>query len=426
MARRSAFVILAGAIACSGFPASVSAQAWVPARGEGSVSILFQDLFVENHLTAIGDKQALGEIHSNSLIADVSYGLTDRLALTLAVPYIRTRYSGRARHPGAMDDGTPHSAFQDVRFGARFNVLDGPVTITPFVGTSVPSHSYEYFAHAAYGPRVRELEVGAYVGRIVPVGPRPAFVQARYAYGFLEEIAGIERNRSSLDVEVGYFFSPRVRAFVMGAGQKTHGGVDLPTAGWRAMPQDLQEHHDRISRVDILDFGGGVQVLGHAVGRDLRVLHADDRRRERARALAGSHRRGVLELRARRPIPRRVGRQEDREDEGVDRARDDPLPLPEVIPPGLRAHPTAKLPFEHHRTVRTSPLPTEYPRPLGIASCVEFRLTSGIQTLRRIPSGGPEHSWASLSSRGREGRAVHVRESLRAHESAGEHKPRFE
>ena len=269
MARRSAFVILAGAIACSGFPASVSAQAWVPARGEGSVSILFQDLFVENHLTAIGDKQALGEIHSNSLIADVSYGLTDRLALTLAVPYIRTRYSGRARHPGAMDDGTPHSAFQDVRFGARFNVLDGPVTITPFVGTSVPSHSYEYFAHAAYGPRVRELEVGAYVGRIVPVGPRPAFVQARYAYGFLEEIAGIERNRSSLDVEVGYFFSPRVRAFVMGAGQKTHGGVDLPNAGWRAMPVDLQEHHDRISRVDILDFGAGVQ---YSVTRSVEIF----------------------------------------------------------------------------------------------------------------------------------------------------------
>ena len=114
-----------------------------------------------------------------------------------------------------MDDGTPHSAFQDVRFAARFNVLDGPVTITPFVGTSVPSHSYEYFAHAAYGPRVRELEVGAYVGRIVPVGPRRAFVQARYGYGFLDEIVGIERSRSSLDVEVGYFFSPRVRMFAV-------------------------------------------------------------------------------------------------------------------------------------------------------------------------------------------------------------------
>ena len=260
MARRSAFVILAGAIAFSAFPASVFAQAWVPSRGEGSVSILFQDLFVENHLTATGEKQARGEIHSNNLTADVSYGLTDRLALTLAVPYIRTRYSGAARHPSDMDDGTPHSAFQDVRFPARFNVLDGPVTITPFVGTSVPSHSYEYFAHAAYGPRVRELEVGAYVGRIVPVGRRPAFVQARYAYGFLEEIVGIERSRSSLDVEVGYFFSPRVRAFVLGAGQKTHGGVDLPDAGWRAMPDYQQEHHDRIGRIDIFDVGGGVQM----------------------------------------------------------------------------------------------------------------------------------------------------------------------
>ena len=85
-------------------------------------------------------------------------------------------------------------------------------------------------------------------------------MQARYAYGFLQEIAGVERNRSSLDVEVGYFLSPRVRAFVMGTGSKTHGGLDLPDAGYRAMPLDLQQHHDRISRVDILDFGGGLQM----------------------------------------------------------------------------------------------------------------------------------------------------------------------
>jgi hypothetical protein len=232
----------------------------VPSKGEGSVSLLYQDLLVENHLTATGVEQDGGRIDSNNLLVDFSYGITDRLAVTLAAPFVRTRYSGTARHPGELDDGTPHSGFQDLRFAVRYNVFDGPLTITPFVGTSVPSHSYEYFAHAAFGPRVRELEVGTYIGRIVPLGSRPAFVQARLAYGFLEEIAGIDRGRTSLDFEAGYFLSRSVRVFAITAGQKTHGGIDLPDAGWRAMPPELQEHHDRIARIDIVDIGGGVQV----------------------------------------------------------------------------------------------------------------------------------------------------------------------
>lgn len=259
MLRRSAAVLIVAAAAAA-LPPAASGQAWVPSKGEGTVSVLYQDLFVKNHLTATGAKQDRGRIDSNNLLVDFSYGLTDRLAVTLAAPFIRTRYTGLARHPGELDDGTPHSGFQDLRFAVRYNVFDGPVTITPFVGTSVPSHSYEYFAHAAFGPRVRELEVGTYIGRIVPLGSRPAFVQARLAYGFLEEIAGIDRGRTSLDFEAGYFLSRSVRVFAASAGQKTHGGLDLPDAGWRAMPPDLQEHHDRIARIDLVDIGAGVQV----------------------------------------------------------------------------------------------------------------------------------------------------------------------
>ena len=47
--------------------------------------------------------------------------------------------------------------------------------------------------------------------------------------------------------------------FVIGAGQKTHGGIDTPDAGWRAMPVALAEHHDRIAKLEMLDFGGGAQ-----------------------------------------------------------------------------------------------------------------------------------------------------------------------
>jgi hypothetical protein len=148
-----------------------------------------------------------------------------------------------------------------VRFGIRYNIVDSPtVTITPFVGTNMPTHNYEYFAHAAYGTRVRELEVGAYVGRMVGPALPNTFVQARYAYSFAQEIAGIHHDRSSLDLEVGHFVAPTVRVFVIGAGQTTHGGIDTPDAGWRAMPPELAPHHDRVARLQMLDVGGGVQV----------------------------------------------------------------------------------------------------------------------------------------------------------------------
>jgi hypothetical protein len=192
------------------------------------------------------------------------------MALTLAAPFIRSRYTGTFPHPRPEDNGEANSGFQNLRFGLRYNIVDNPViTITPFVGTNVPSHSYEYFAHAALGTRVRELEVGSYIARTLgPALPR-AFVQARYGYSFAQPIEGIHHDRSNLDIEIGYVITPAVRAFAVSAGQKTHGGIDTPDAGWRALPPNLGPHHDRLARLEMLDFGGGVQV---SVTRSLDVF----------------------------------------------------------------------------------------------------------------------------------------------------------
>ena len=239
---------------------AASAQAWGPNQGEGAVSVLYQDQLVKDHFLAGGGRIDRGHIRTHNLLFDVTYGITDDLTVALAVPFVRSRYTGSFPHPTAQDDGDAHSGLQDVRFGARYKLYDGPVTITPFVGTSVPTHSYEYFAHAAYGPRVRELEVGSYVARMVGPALPGVFVQARYAYAFAEKIAGINHNRSSLDLEVGYFVRPTLRVFVLGAGQKTHGGIDTPDAGWRALPPALGPHHDRLAHLDMLDVGGGAQL----------------------------------------------------------------------------------------------------------------------------------------------------------------------
>lgn len=241
-------------------PRFATAQAWVPARGEGAVSVLYQNLFVHDHFLAGGGRVDRGQIQTNNLLVDITYGLTDRLTVAFAVPYVEARYTGTNRHPSAQDDGRAHGGFQDLKFGVRYNVVDGPVTVTPFVGVNMPSHAYEYFAHAALGTRVREVEIGTYVARVLSPRLPNAFLQTRYSYSFAETIVGIDHSRSNLDVEAGYFLHQRLRVFVIGTGQKTHGGIDTPDAGWRALPPELGPHHDRIARLEMLDVGGGVQL----------------------------------------------------------------------------------------------------------------------------------------------------------------------
>lgn len=241
-------------------PVNGWAQAWVPYKGEGSVAVLYQDLSIKDHFFGRGQRVDRGRIASDSLLVDVTYGLTDRLSVNFGVPFIRARYSGTAPHPTAQDDGRVHAGFQDVRFAMRYNLTRGPLVITPFVGTNVPTHGYEYFAHASLGPRVRELEVGAYVGRLLTPALPNAFVQARYSYSLAEKIVGVRHDRSNLDLEFGYFVTPSVRVFTLGVGHKTHGGIDVPDAGWKALPVEQGPHHDRIGRIDLLDVGGGVQV----------------------------------------------------------------------------------------------------------------------------------------------------------------------
>jgi hypothetical protein len=241
-------------------PANAWAQAWVPYKGEGSVAVLYQDMTVKDHFFGRGQRVDRGRIESDSLLVDVTYGITDRLSVTFGVPYIRAQYSGAAPHPTAQDDGRVHAGLQDVRFAMRYNLTRGPLVVTPFVGTNVPTHGYEYFAHASLGPRVRELEIGTYVGRLLSPMLSNAFVQARYSYSFAQEIVGVQHNRSNLDLEFGYFVTPTVRVFTLGVGHKTHGGIDVPDAGWKALPIEQGPHHDRIGRIDLLDVGGGVQV----------------------------------------------------------------------------------------------------------------------------------------------------------------------
>lgn len=240
-----------------GLPVAAFAQAWVPEKGDTTVSLAVQELNVKKHLSATQVIDA-GHINTVVLLTDATYGLTSKMAVDLAVPFVSTTYAGTRPHPGAIvDDGTIHNSFTDLRFSVRYNVSRKGVVLTPYVGSIVPSHDYAYYGHAAFGEQLREIQVGTFAAKLFTTGVPGLFVSGRAAYGFVEQVQDISHNRSMGDLEVGYFATPAFRAFAMANGQYTHGGVDLPPNGQAGLPLALRPYHDVIQQVHYLNAGGG-------------------------------------------------------------------------------------------------------------------------------------------------------------------------
>ncbi len=250
-------------------PASVSAQAWVPGKGWGSVSIGYKNLYVRDHLDMLGNRLDKGQIRSNVVSMDVDYGVSRRLAVNLGLPLNFLKYTGTTPHIAdgikVLDDGKYHGGAQDFRFGLRYALVrTGPVMITPFAEGIVPSHDYVTFAHAAQGRNLRELLVGTNLGWQGGEGfLSKAFAQTRINYSFVEKVLGRSHNRTNIDAEVGYFLTPRLAVTGIASYAKHHGGLDYdstktPQEQWT--PQEYLKH-DELMRSDQLDVGGGGSFL---------------------------------------------------------------------------------------------------------------------------------------------------------------------
>lgn len=248
-------------------PAPLYAQAWLPAAHEGAISVIFQDNSVQQHLFSDGTALDAGHIDSHNVLLDVTYGVTDKVALSLNLPYVSARYEGSRAHPGSiLDNGSFHGTMQDFRVSVRYGLVTGGVAVTPFAELITPSHEYNYYGHAAPGRGLTELQLGVSVGHVLTRGLPGLFVQGRYGYGFTERPLGKYHDRSILDAEVGYFINPRTRVFGLTATQYTHGGL-LLTAQF---PNDLCGatpllscqnflHHDQLARANLVDVGAGAQ-----------------------------------------------------------------------------------------------------------------------------------------------------------------------
>ena len=263
MTVRKVLAVLALSIALAVSAAPASAQAWLPAQGEGSVSLLFSDMYSKYHYLP-AEPIDVGHLRSETTVLDVTYGLTDRVTVGLSLPVVVSKYTGDAPHPqpllpgvNPLDDGGYHATLQDFRFNVRYNVVKKRgLAVTPFVGSIVPSHQYEIFAHTAAGRDLNELNLGVSVAKVFESGVPGVFLQGSYAYGIAQQILDIPHNHSNVNLEVGYFLTPKLRVIALGSGQRTHGGVD----GTLALGFDpiLFPVHDQITRDNFFNAGGGI------------------------------------------------------------------------------------------------------------------------------------------------------------------------
>lgn len=236
-----------------------SAQAWLPAKGEGSASTTFQHVYAAGHFLEDGSRLPGYETRASNLLLDVAYGVTDRLAVSVALPYMNVKYAGKEEPfnlpENKLDDGNYHGAFQDFGFELRYNAFQRPFMATPFVAAGVPSHAYETIGEAAVGRDLRELRIGTYAGRLLePVLPR-TYVHGMYSYAFVERDQNIPLDRSNLNVDVGYFVTPAVSLSFLWRRQWTHGGLDF--AELFAASPEIFRNFDRLVRQDYQHVGVG-------------------------------------------------------------------------------------------------------------------------------------------------------------------------
>src|SRR5215208_467788 len=79
-------------------PVSLSAQAWLPGKGWGNVSVGYKNFYVRDHLDVSGKREDRGQIRSQVMSLDFDYGITRRLAVNVSVPLSNLKYTGGFPH----------------------------------------------------------------------------------------------------------------------------------------------------------------------------------------------------------------------------------------------------------------------------------------------------------------------------------------
>ena len=243
---RNRSLLRAAAIACCGlllgslaWTPRVRAQAWVPGKGQGSLSIVYKQKQSTKLTDGGGNASDFGKAIVRTMNLDIDYGLTDRLAVSVGLPFGSNRYTGNDPHdprslPFAndqrfLDDGRFHGGWTDFSIGLRYQWRTQPFLITPFIAYSWPSHNYTFFAHSALGNQQWTLQAGVHAGDWLPPPLQNLYWEAGYAYSFMQPLSHRRINHGTLHLQVGSYVTPRLELHLLAEHSNSYGpAINLP------------------------------------------------------------------------------------------------------------------------------------------------------------------------------------------------------
>jgi hypothetical protein len=233
------------------------AQAWVPPARIGVVSAVYQTIDNTTHRLSDGSVLDGYDSVSRGVLLNIDYAVTDRVSLSVGLPYIGARYKG----PEPSFFGLPiddclcwNHGWQDLGITGRFNVANGAFALTPSLSVGLPTRGYSYLGEAVLGRNLKEVRVGVDAGqRLDPISPRLA-VSGRYAFAFVERVLGLPNNRSNISIEPSLLATRRLSTRAVLSWQRSHGG--LRTTEFETDEQ--WEQYDRLLRDNYFHTGAGV------------------------------------------------------------------------------------------------------------------------------------------------------------------------
>ncbi len=267
--RGAGIVAALGVCAAVLVPRSARAQAWPAPAGSGSVTLSTQVIDNTGHRLTDGFVLAEGKSRNASALVDVDYAISDRLSVSLGLPYVMAKYIGPGETPGGSRPLDAcmcwNRGWQNVSASARYTLVSGVVAITPSLSIGVPSNDYEWRGEAVVGFGLRELRMAVDGGvRLDPISTRLA-LSTRYQYTAVEDVLDVPNNRSNAAVTASYVLSERLSLRAGASWQRTHGGLrfgSLPGSalelpGEAASPERFFQH-DRLLRDNHVHLGAGV------------------------------------------------------------------------------------------------------------------------------------------------------------------------
>ena len=247
------------------FEATTRADAADSRAGHGHISASFQVIRIDGFKSSIGTLP-IGTADTQSINIDVDYNLTDRLSLSVGLPYIRKRYNGAGVHdPLTLNPPRPevenvdikdwNSGFQDFHLGLRYVVRDGPLTIEPYAYLGTPSNDYPFFGHAAVGQNLLKFDVGS--NFLWTPGLSNAYYNLSLGYVFVEETLGVDISHWLINARAGYFFNDSVSGSIFTQLKKGH-GLTFPDDFPPPRTSEMWYQHDRLVKHNYMNVGIGL------------------------------------------------------------------------------------------------------------------------------------------------------------------------